>query len=150
SDGDLGFHLATGREVLRTGAIPTHNVLSFAEPEHAWGLHQWLPALGLELLHRSFGSAGVVAAKMMLVAAVWAVVYRSARRLGAGPVTGALSCLLGASASAFRFEARPFLFTHLTLSLILLACIDYAQTRRVRAVFSAALVAAVSCQLHAG
>src|ERR1700712_835083 len=49
--GDLGFHLATGREVLATGKIPTLNLLSFGEPEHAWGLHQWLPAVWFELLY---------------------------------------------------------------------------------------------------
>jgi hypothetical protein len=131
SDGDLGFHLATGREILATGRIPGTNVLSFGEPSHAWALHQWLPAVMFELLHRAWGIAAVIALKMAVVAATWAVVYRSARVAGASVASSTLTCLLGVAASAFRFEARPYLFTHLTLALILWACAAYSRAHRV-------------------
>ena len=154
SDGDLGFHLATGREVLATGHIPTHNVLSYAQPEQPWWLHQWLPGVIFELLFRSYGIAGVIALKMLIVALIWVSVYQAARRAGASPFYSACSCLLGIAASAFRYECRPYLFTHLTLALISLAVGAYqraaAQGTRTRALTWAALVAALGCQLHAG
>jgi hypothetical protein len=159
SDGDLGFHLATGREVLRTGHIPVRNLLSYAQPDQTWGLHQWLPAVLFELMFRASGIGGVIGLKMLVVGAIWASVYMTARRLGASPFSSALSCLLAAAASAFRFECRPYIFTHASLALIGLALATYQrdastrdrQVRRLpRALVSAALLAAVACQLHAG
>src|ERR1700712_3246419 len=114
SDGDLGFHLATGRAVLADGAIPKLNLLSFGEPQHPWLLHQWLPAVLFEWLWQHGGVTLLIACKMLLVTATWAVTFASARALGASPLTAAGACLLAAAASSFRFEMRPYLFTHLT------------------------------------
>jgi hypothetical protein len=154
SDGDLGFHLATGREILATGRIPSRNVLSFAEPEHAWLLHQWLPALLFEWLWQRWGVVGVISAKMLVVTTTWAVAYRTARVLQASASCAAVACMLAACASAFRFEVRPYLFTHLTLALTLLAVAQYgrastARERRSWLTF-AGLCVVVGSQLHAG
>jgi hypothetical protein len=157
SDGDLGFHLATGREILATGRIPATNVLSYTQPLHEWRLHQWLPGVLFELLWRSYGITGVIGAKMLVVAATFGVVYAAARRFGAGPLPSSLACLLAAAASAFRFEARPYLFTHLTLALTMLCVAIYFDAsaqrqpaRAWRALAAAALVASIACHVHAG
>jgi hypothetical protein len=155
SDGDLGFHLATGREVLRTGHIPARNVLSYTQPEHVWLLHQWLPGVLFELLWRRFDIAGVIALKMGVVAATWGVAYATACTLGASALAAGLACTAAAMASAFRFEARPYLFTHLTLALSMW-CIARALRARAagadaRAAFVAmTLVALVATHVHAG
>jgi hypothetical protein len=157
SDGDLGFHLATGREVLATGRIPSTNVLSYTEPSHAWLLHQWLPGVFFELLWRRFGIAGVTSLKMAVVSATFAVVYAACRAAGARAVASFSACLLAAAASAFRFESRPYLFTHLTLALCVLAIARHAHSIAAgdargarRALAGAMLAAAVASQLHAG
>jgi hypothetical protein len=143
SDGDLGFHLATGREVLASGRIPSLNVLSYTEPQQLWRLHQWLPATLFELVFQRAGITGVIATKMAVIAATWAIVYRTARRLGAAPFPAGLACFGAIAASAFRFEARPYIFTHLTLAWILLL----ASSRR--SVLAIAVVTALGLQLHA-
>lgn len=152
SDGDLGFHLATGREILATGRIPSTNVLSFTESAHAWRLHQGLPAVLFELLFRRWDIQGVIALKMAVVGVTWGVVYLAARRLGASVWGAAFACVLAAMAGSFRFEARPYLFTHLTLALTLLGLASYlADARRgTRALAAMALVFAAAAQLHAG
>jgi hypothetical protein len=150
SDGDLGFHLATGREILTTGHIPSRNVLSFGEPEHAWLLHQWLPAVLFELLWRHWGSAALVGLKMAVVSVTWAAVYASARLLGASVGCALSACLFAACASAFRFEIRPYIFTHLTLALTVLSIAWYNARRASAAMLCAGATFVLGCQLHAG
>lgn len=149
NDGDLGFHLATGREILRTGAIPSHNVLSFAEPDQPWLLHQWLPALLFEWLWQRTGLYGLMAVKLLLLSACWLFVYGAARRLGASPLSAAVSCLCAASAGAFRFELRPYLFTHLTLAVTVWACAGAESKARSSPLWAAGALA-LGYQLHAG
>lgn len=152
SDGDLGFHLATGREILATGHIPSTNVLSFGEPQHVWLLHQWLPGVLFELLWRRWGITALIALKMLVVSATWCAVYASARLLGASLGCAAAACLFAASASAFRFEIRPYIFTHLSLALTLLSIAWYAARERERsqALTCAGLAFVAGCHLHAG
>jgi hypothetical protein len=150
SDGDLGFHLATGREILATGHIPSSNVLSFGEPQHAWLLHQWLPAVLFELLWRHWGIAALIGMKMLVVSATWAAVYASARLLGASLGCALSACLFAACASAFRFEIRPYIFTHLTLALSALSIAWYHARRASAAWLCAGAAFVLGSQLHAG
>jgi hypothetical protein len=156
SDGDLGFHLATGREILATGKIPSSNVLSFGEPQHAWLLHQWLPALLFEWLWRRWGVVGVISTKMLVITTTWLLSYVTARVLGASARAATAACLLAACASAFRFEARPYLFTHWTLALTWLAVARGARATRdgskqqYAALALAGLSVVLGSQLHAG
>jgi hypothetical protein len=153
SDGDLGFHLATARAFWALGRIPSRNVLSFAEPEHAWLLHQWLPALAFEWLWRSWGVAGVIVLKMLVVMASFACAYAAACALGASPLVAAGVCLFAAAAGSPRFELRPYLFTHLCLGAVVWAfALDVGRqvVRRRRLQLWAAGTIALACQLHAG
>ena len=154
SDGDLGFHLATGREILATGRIPSTNVLSFGEPQHAWLLHQWLPAVLFEWLWQRGGIAALITVKMLIVSTTWLLSYATARSLGASACAATAACSSAACASAFRFEVRPYLFTHWTLALTWLAAARYlgAATTRQRgtALTLAAFAVVLGGQLHAG
>jgi len=155
TDGDLGFHLATGREVLDSGRIPATNVLSFTQPDHPWLLHQWLPATLFELLWRAGSIGAVTAAKAGLVAVTWGLLYVAARGFGATPALSALACLLSAAAASFRFEARPLLFSYLALSALLVALGALwraaAAGRSTRgALLGCAAIAAAACHFHAG
>lgn len=155
TDGDLGFHLATGREVLDSGRIPATNVLSFTNPDYPWLLHQWLPATLFELLWRAGSIGAVTAAKAVIVAVTWGLLYAAARGFGATPALSALACLLSGLAASFRFEVRPLLFSYLALSALMVAlgALSRAATagRSTRgALLWCASIAVVACQLHAG
>ncbi len=158
SDPDLGFHFATGREVLRTGRIPGHNVLSFTQPGHPWLLHQALPATLLELTRIAGGIGAVIALKTVIVVVLWVVVLAAARRLGASPLAATFATVLATAASAFRFAERPLLFSDLTLALTMLllaiakdsARLPDAGRRARLALGGAVLTSTVGCHLHAG
>ncbi|MET0390470.1 MAG: hypothetical protein ABW321_31145 [Polyangiales bacterium] len=152
NDGDLGFHLATGREILRSGRIPARNVLSFTEPDQPWLLHQGLPAVVFEWLWQHTGPFGLQALKLALLVTTWAFTYAAARALEVTRLAAALSCMLAATASAFRFELRPYLFTHLTLAIIVwvLAALGSGRMHPTRALLTAAAALCAGAQLHAG
>jgi hypothetical protein len=157
ADGDLGVHLATGREVLQSGRIPATNVLSFTHPEQPWDLHQWLPGVLFELIQRAQGLLGLQLLRAALVSATWLAVFAAARLLGASALAAALGTVLGAAASAFRFELRPYLFTHLALAATLAFAAGFLRARARddvraarRALVGAALVPVAACHFHAG
>ena len=112
-------------------------MLSFGEPAHAWLLHQWLPAVLFEWLWQRGGIIALTVLKMLVVSATWACVYASARWLGASIGCAVCACLFAACASAFRFEIRPEIFTHLTLALTLLSIAWYVARKSYRALFCA-------------
>jgi hypothetical protein len=156
-DGDLGFHLATGREVLRSGHIPSTNVLSYTNPQHPWLLHQWLPGVLFELLHRKFGLSALQLLRMGLVSVTWLAAYGAARFAGATAWLATAAMLLGESAAAFRFELRPYLFTHLSLAVVIASAAAFLRAqqagdvRRARKSLAVgALTAAGAAHLHAG
>lgn len=157
ADPDLGFHLATGRAVLETGAIPATNVLSYAEPEHEWINQQWLPATAFALAYQAEGFAGTLALRVVLVLLTAGFVLAAARRLGATPEIAAAFTLLGAWAAAVRFVERPLLASNLALAVVVWACAGAAaEARDGRArralgwVALAGLTASLAVHLHAG
>ncbi len=156
-DGDLGFHLATGREVLRSGHIPSTNVLSYTNPQQPWLLHQWLPGVLFELLHRKFGLFALQLLRMGLVSVTWLAAYGAARFAGATVFVAAAAMLLGESAAAFRFELRPYLFTHLSLAIVIASAAAFLRAEQAgddrrarRSLGVGALTAAAAAHLHAG
>ncbi|AKF07601.1 hypothetical protein [Sandaracinus amylolyticus] len=151
ADPDLGFHLATGRAVLTTGAIPATNVLTFAEPDHPWINQQWLPATAFTLAYEAAGFAGTLLLRIALVVATAAFVLAAARRLDAKPEIAAAACALGAWAAAFRFVERPLLASNLALAIVLWSCAGALRSPRpLRHVAVAGLAASVAVHLHAG
>ncbi|WP_236604873.1 tetratricopeptide repeat protein [Sandaracinus amylolyticus] len=151
ADPDLGFHLATGRAVLTTGAIPATNVLTFAEPDHPWINQQWLPATAFTLAYDGAGFAGTLLLRIALVVATAAFVLAAARRLGASPELAAAACALGAWAAAFRFVERPLLASNLALAIVLWSCAGALRSPRPLVhVAIAGLVASIAVHLHAG
>lgn len=147
---DLGFHLATGRYILANGSIPATNVLSFAEPNATSVNDEWLVAVLDELAYRIHPVA-IVVLRVSLLVTTFAALYASARAWGARPWPAAVVVVLGASASAFRFLDRPFLFSNLTTALTLLglAWTTHSDSRR-KGLGLIAVASFAGPQLHAG
>jgi hypothetical protein len=151
SDGDLGFHLATGREILRSGRIPSRNLLSFTEPEQVWLLHQGLSGAVFEWLSQHAGSLGLWALRLGLLFATWLCTYAASRALRVSTAWASAVTLLAVHTSSFRFELRPYLFTHLALAAVVWA-LAWCAAGRYPLRPALTIFAAISCgfQLHAG
>lgn len=147
---DLGFHLATGRYILSHGSIPATNVLSFAEPNATSVNDEWLAAVLYELAFR-ISPVALVMMRVTLLLATFSSLYVAARTWGARAWPTATVLVLGASASAFRFLDRPFLFSNLTTALTILGLswTSVTLTRR-RGLLLIAFASFAGPQLHAG
>jgi len=154
-DGDLWWHLATGRWILGGRGIPHADPFTFTALGRPWVTHEWLSGVLFELLHRLGGIDLLVAFKSLLAAAALAVsahaglagaatieenwsvgagrtcASRSARFPSLRAYAGAaLGALLGAVILAPRAFARPHMLTALFLAVLILFLRLEARTGR--------------------
>ncbi len=157
-NGDIGFHVATGRYIDLAGRLPDSNVLSFAEGEHPWVLHQFLPAWLFHRIEVSLGRDMLVAVKAILVYLtflfLWDGIMRRQKRLPGAPLDalamGGWLLAVAAGAAACRFFIRPFLFSSLGLAVVLALLSRYENDRRPVRLVQIALVTGAFAPLHAG
>ena len=116
---DIGFHVATGRAIDLLGAVPRTNVLSYTNPDHPWLLHQWVPAYLFHRVDATFGAAGLVALKALVVFATFTFLWLALRRRATTWGGATLWFVLAASAAFPRFLVRPFIFSMLGLAIFL-------------------------------
>lgn len=114
ADPDLWFHMAFGREVLRTGALPATDAFSLTAEGARWISSGWLPGVWFEWLFTATapGGAGVQALVCLVALGAAGLMVWGMRRCG-GAHWGAVCVLLAAGlfASALRWSPRPDLFS---------------------------------------
>jgi len=94
SDGDTGWHLATGRWILAHGRVPTTDPFSYTAPGHPWVAHEWLSEIAMYAAWRAAGWSGLIVLTATAFAGMLAIVGWHARRwLSAGGVAVALALL---------------------------------------------------------
>ena len=68
ADGDIWWHLAAGREMMARGSLLFADPFSVGANGRAWADVHWLFQLAVYGIHRSFGLAGLVWTKCLVVA----------------------------------------------------------------------------------
>ena len=141
---DLGYHLAYGREFLRTGRIVDYNAFIYTLPERladrpAPGPGCWYDDAGryrfpnanwgsqviFALVYRLGGAIGLCVLQGGLIAAIFTLMLLAFRRLGVGWTIAAAGVLLAALTAHMRFTLRPEV-----LGYMLLIAQFYILTRR--------------------
>ncbi|PIE76764.1 hypothetical protein CSA17_00505 [bacterium DOLJORAL78_65_58] len=117
-DVDLYWHLANGRAMRLLGGIVNEEVLSFTHPGVPFVNHEWLAQWMFFGLWDRWGWAGLMGLKLLLVALVVALLFRTARLEGAAPWNAALVTCVAVMAGFFRFHVRPELFSLAGLALL--------------------------------
>src|ERR1044071_8172859 len=69
ADGDVYWHLAAAREIVRTGSLLTHDPFSISAAGRPWCDVHWLFQLGLYAVHQLGGLGGLVVAKCVVIGA---------------------------------------------------------------------------------
>ena len=106
-DPDAFWHVATGKLILRTHTIPKVDPFSWTAPGRAWVAHEWLIEIVFAVLHRLAGWPGLVVYAIVTITAAWAIVGRTARRLGASPGITNLIVAVSALSCIHTWGARP-------------------------------------------
>jgi hypothetical protein len=111
ADGDTGWHIRNGENILRRGCVPHADWFSFGAQHHAWFAWEWLADVVFAVLHGGAGLKGVVFFSGVLIAATQYVVFRHALWRGANPLIAISAALAGANAASVHYLARPHVFT---------------------------------------
>jgi tetratricopeptide (TPR) repeat protein len=132
TDLDLGGHLAVGRQILKSGSIPSTDFFTHTVTGSPYPVHQWLGEVLLFGVKHLFGVEGLIVLRMLVVLAGAALLYRNARREDAPVAVAAGIVLLLLVAARPRFFVRPMLVTLVFLPLLhsIVAGVRSGRTRR--------------------
>ncbi len=147
SDSDELWHLATGRVIALTGAVPAHDPFTFTAGDTPWTNTNWLAQLVLWRLYQVGGiELDWLAGMALLFGSVALAHERARRRTRSALATLPVPFFVLAVVSRVS-TVRPQGWTFLLLALALLLA-DLVSTWRGAAVL--ALVIALSAQMHGG
>lgn len=133
-DIDFWLHIASGRHIVETGAIPEQDPFGIYSSVDAWGQivlkSQWLGQVFLYEIHHYLGLDGVIAWRAaLLTACLWIVYWRCRMANASLVITFMMTALTGVVLLSFTGE-RPQLFSFLFLAAMLLLLDAWQQTRR--------------------
>lgn len=111
NDGDTGWHVTTGLQILDTGHIPTTDPYSYTMPGTPWTAHEWLAEAVFGVAHKLMGWDGVAWLTAMLVAGAVLGVYRLSLSRGVTVFPALLVAGLTAAMTIMHWLARPHVFT---------------------------------------
>lgn len=128
-DGDLFWHLASGRWIVEHGRVPRVDPFRFGPAELPWIDHEWLFQVVVHALERLVGLDGIVVVRAAALAGFALLLLAAARR---GGLDGGLTALLALGAVLGvrpRFLDRPEIVT-LFAVVLLLSALERRQRRR--------------------
>jgi len=110
-DAGTGWHIRNGQHILSTHTIPHEDSFSYTMPGRPWFAWEWLYDLGAGIIYTRMGLNGVIFLSALLIAGVFAGLFRKAVARNRYPLISALVVVLAIFASSIHFLARPHLFT---------------------------------------
>ena len=111
SDSDTGWHIRTGDWILSHLAVPRLDLFSFSKPGGQWFAWEWGSDVLFALIHRYAGLGGLVLLAGLVIASVFALLYRFMLRRGANVVLAAALALVASYAASIHWLARPHMFS---------------------------------------
>lgn len=140
TDGDTGWHLATGRWILEHRAIPTTDPFSYTFFNKPWTAHEWASQVAMYLVYSRAGWSGLLLMFGLIFGSVLTVVALYVRRWLRFPfvVVPVGFCFLGL---LFHTLARPHLFGWLFLALWLSLLLRAREAGRAPSLWTVLLVA---------
>jgi hypothetical protein len=106
-DAGIGWHIRTGQQIVATHAIPRVDSFSSTLAGKPWFAWEWLYDLIAGPVEAALGLNGVVWFTAVLIAAVFAWMFRLLIARGTNLLSAVLLLLLSVSASMIHFLARP-------------------------------------------
>lgn len=149
ADGDTGWHIVTGENILRTMTVPFSDPYSYTLPGIPWTSHEWLAAVALAAVHRLAGLNGVVTLTALVIGLTFFFLYVHITRRGVSPLLAALLSVVAATASALHWLARPHIFS-LPLTLAFIVVLDTYQREGRGRLWLLPLLMVLWVNLHAG
>lgn len=128
-DGDVSWHVATGRWIIEHGRIPFTDPFSFSGAGNKWIAHEWLPDV---LMATVYNFAGLTGLALLVIAALSALMLVIGRELlrRIGPIETAM-LLTAVTISLIPFLlARPMVLTWPVLAFWTVSLMHAREQRR--------------------
>jgi hypothetical protein len=113
NDAGIGWHIRTGQQILATHSIPRTDPFSSSMSGQPWFAWEWLYDVIVGLLESKLGLNGIVWFTAVVIAAVFAWLFRLSRARGTNLTVAFVLTLLAISASMIHFLARPHVLSWL-------------------------------------
>ncbi|MBM3812178.1 MAG: hypothetical protein FJW20_11165 [Acidimicrobiia bacterium] len=111
ADGDSGWHIRTGEQILATGTVPKLDPFSFTKQGQPWFAWEWGADVIYALLHQAGGLKALVLFAGVLIVSYCIILFRYMLWGGTNLLLALAVALLTTGASSIHFLARPHLFT---------------------------------------
>jgi len=112
-DAGIGWHIRTGQQILATHAVPRVDSFSSTMTGKPWFAWEWLYDLAVGQLESTLGLNGVVWLTAVVIAAVFAWMFRLLIARGVNLLAALVLVLLALWASTIHFLARPHVLSWL-------------------------------------
>lgn len=146
-EGDLWWHITTGKQILATHTWPTSDTYSFTAAGTAWIAYEWLSEIALALVDRLGGLRGLATLYIALQSAIVLLIYFYAH-LRCRNVRSAFFAAAGMLPLASQFSLlRPQEFGYV-FWLITLICLERFRQGHRRALWTLPIVLAAWVNTH--
>jgi hypothetical protein len=112
-DAGTGWHIRTGEQILATHAVPHTDPFSSSMAGKPWFAWEWLYDVVVGELHIRTGLNGIVWFTTLVIASVFAWIYRLLISRGVDVLTALVLTMLALYASMIHFLARPHVLSWL-------------------------------------
>lgn len=147
---DTWWVLATGRQIVESGAIPHEEIFSFSAPGHPWYHQEWLTHSLFYVVYRWAGGDGLAWFKMAIaITTIVLLGVVAAKRCGS-LFFGVLTAAFVAWACQDEFDIRAKIFTALNSVLMIWLLHAYRRGAGERILLFAPLLMLVWANLHYG
>jgi hypothetical protein len=149
ADGDTGWHIRNGQQILSCWCVPHRDAFAFGSEAHPWFSWEWLSDALFAWLYGAAGLKGVVAFSGFVIAAASATLFRHMLWRGSDPFLSLALVLLAIGASSIHFLARPHVVTLLFLAVSAWA-LDRDRLRPWPGIWTLPVLIALWTNLHGG
>jgi hypothetical protein len=148
-DGDIGYHIRAGEEILKSWKVPTHDIFSFHSPAIPWTAHEWLAEIIFALAYEFSGLTGVVILASLLLAATPCLLFFHLTQKDPRLFLIAVTMLLATATTASHWLARPHVFS-LLFTMIWYRLLDQFQFANQNKLYFLPLTMIFWVNLHGG
>lgn len=149
-DGDVGWHIRNGENILSSHAIPTSDSFSATRAGQPWYSWEWLYDVALGWTHSVAGLNGVVFLTAVIIAVTLSLVFRRALLRGTSLPATIFLFVLCLVASSIHFLARPHVVSWFLGMIWFWALEDYERTGKYGAVWLFPSLMMLWVNLHGG
>jgi hypothetical protein len=115
SDGDIGWHIRNGQQILSTRTLPRTDSFSSTMQGQPWFAWEWLYDAGIGTIYDAASLNGVVAVSALILSCTFLIAFRIMLRNHGNSVIALFLLLFAVSASMIHTLARPHLLSWLLL-----------------------------------